>query len=520
MSLHQALIVEDNAVYRYAVRTIVDWEQCGFEVAAEAVNGKHALELLGKRTFDLVLTDVSMPEMNGISLVREVKERFPDTLVVMLSSYDDFGFVKDSLKLGAEDYLLKQELEPEALKHMLDQMKRRLRQREEKKRQEAEGRTEVRTLMLKMWLTGESPPAQASEPAFGGLIPMDCSRLVLLARLTGGGTGAEADFRLPEGEEGQVIAVPVREDRLVLLDARGSDDEEGGFAARRIARRWVREAEGRGRAAAVGFSDEETGIRGLQAAYRSAERALFRTVYEGWGRLLETSAERQPAASASSVHPDADPAIDPVRIGRWQQALRSGDSGELAEALADLFRELRQRKPPQAVLKQHLVDLYASLYGAADYAGPPGAGPQNWLTDLTESLDRLDSLDRIEERLSAACRERFGETPAKPECRKEIRLALAYIREHYAEEISVAELSRHLGFSPNYLSNLFRSETGMRVTEYVNRVRMEMAKRLLRNTSLKVYEVAGQVGYQETSYFCKVFKEVTGETVTAFRRKE
>nr|WP_238357456.1 response regulator [Cohnella zeiphila] len=503
--MHQALIVEDNAVYRYAVRTIVDWEQCGFEIAAEAVNGKQALELLDKRPFDLVLTDVSMPEMNGIALVKAVKERFPDTLVVMLSSYDDFRFVKDSLKLGAEDYLLKQELEPEALRYMLDQMRRRLAQREEKKRREAESRTEVRTILLKMWLTGETPPGHGAESPLGGLALPDTSRLALLAWRPGEGDG----LRLMGEDEERILAVPLREDRLVLVDAGGPEGEDGGYAVRQLARRWLREAEGRCRVAAVGSGGEETGARGLRTAYRNAEQALFRAVYEGWGRLFE--AERE--------EPEG-PAADPARIARWQQALRGGVPEEVGDALSDLIRDLRRRKPPKPVLKRHLVDLYASLYGSAEYASPSEAGQQDWLAGLMDSLERLDSLGGIQERLLAVCRERFGETPGRPACRKEVRAALAYIREHYAEEISVADLSRHLGFSPNYLSNLFRTETGLRVTEYVNRVRTEMAKRLLRNTSLKVYEVASQVGYQETSYFCKVFKEVTGETVTAFRRKE
>ena len=499
MNLYQALVVEDNAVYRHAVRTIVDWEQCGFEIAAEAVSGRQALELLGKRRFDLILTDVSMPEMNGIDLVKAVKARDPDILVVMLSSYDDFRFVKDSLKLGAEDYLLKQELEPETLRRMLEQMKRRLGQLAETKRREAARLAELRTIVLKQWLTGETPPV----PAADGIVPPDGCRLALLAWRPDEDDG----FRLPAEDAGRAIAVPIRTGRLVLLDTGSRSDGDGEFASRRIAKRWLREAGGRSRAAAVAAGEGGAGAGRLRAAYRAAEEALFRTVYDGWGQLFE--AERRQ---------EAERAVDPQRIVRWREALRGSDLDELADALADLFRELRRRKPAMATLKQHLVDLYVSLFGRAEYGGGMLAG-QDWLTELTDSLERLDSLDAIQERLLAVCRERCGPTAASS-CRKEIRQALAYIREHYAEDISVAELSRHLGFSPNYLSSLFRSETGLRVTEYVSRVRMEMAKRLLRNTPLKVYEVASQVGYQETSYFCKVFKEVTGETVTAFRRKE
>jgi len=262
--MYKTLVVEDNAVFRYAVRTIVDWASCGFEVAAEAVNGKHALTLLEARRFDLILTDVSMPEMNGIDLLRAVKRQTPDTVIVMLSSYDDFRFVKDSMKIGAEDYLLKHDLEPEAMRQLLEQVKQ-------------------------------------------------------------------------------------------LLDKRRAREEES--------------------------------LRGAA------------------------------------------------------ETLTAADAGARAD-----------------------TDAAGATYS-----------------------------------------------------RKEIRQAVDYIQAHYAEEISIAALARSLGFSANYLSNLFRSETGYRMKEFVNRVRVERAKRLLRDTNLKVYEVAERVGFQDSSYFCKVFKEITGTTVTTGR---
>jgi len=239
--MYKTLVVEDNAVFRYAVRTIVDWASCGFELAAEAVNGKHALTLMEARRFDFILTDVSMPEMNGIDLLRTVKRDSPDTVFVMLSSYDDFRFVKDSMKIGAEDYLLKHDLEPEGMRRMLEQVKQVLDKQREDRRVQAEGR------------------------------------------------------------------------------------------------------------------------------------------------------------------------------------------------------------------------------------------------------------------------------------RKEIRQAIAYIQAHYAEDISTAELAQRLGFSANYMSNLFRSETGYRIKEFVNRERVAQARRLLKETNLKVYEVAERVGFQDSSYFCKVFKEITGTTVSTER---
>lgn len=517
MSRYQALLVEDNAVYRQAIRTLIDWEQSGFRIGAEAVNGKQALEKLAVQRFDLILTDVSMPEMNGIDLVKAVKQSGEDAVIVMLSSYDDFQFVKDSLKLGAEDYLLKQELAPESLMAMLAQVSDKLSRLAAQKSKEREDRTEKCVARLRQRLTGEAPADSATDADLAALLPAGEYRLVLLAARDGESLGREAwqtdECDVADAHECRpALAIPIRADRLAAVIAvpegvpgRSGSDRE----ARDAAVRWIGRGDARGRrAAAIAAGRGSGGLRGLREAYEEAERALFHAVYDGWGRLYEADA-RVPAP--------VDPACEAETIQRWQTALRSASGDELAAAAACQFRLFARQKPAKPVLQRHLVELYASLYHHSEPA--PGES-RDWWTSLADSLERLDSLDRMEESLAASCRERFPDAEAVSANRKEIRQAIAYIRGHYAEEISVANLSVHLGFSANYLSNLFRSETGLRVTEYVNRVRMEVAKRLLRDTQLKVYEVAAKVGYHEASYFCKVFKEVTGETVTAFRQKE
>jgi len=519
VSHYQALLVEDNAVYRQAIRTLIDWERSGFCIGAEAVNGKQALEKIAVQRFDLILTDVSMPEMNGVDLVKAVKERGEDAVIVMLSAYDDFQFVKDSLKLGAEDYLLKQELAPESLTAMLAQVADKLNRLQVQKSKELEDRTEMRAARLKQLLSGEAPADAGADADLATMLPPGEYRLVLLAARHGE-TVCREDWRLDAPNEGGArvdgdvaLAIPIRTDRLAVVIAvpegaagRSGSDRAIGEAAVR----WLGRGDTRGRrAAAIAAGRGSGGLISLRDAYKEAERALFQAVYDGWGRLYEAADTRTP--------PPVDPACEAEAMQRWQAALRSASGDELAAAAASHFKLFARQKPAKPILQRHLVELYASLY---HHSEPAMGEPRDWWTALTESLERLDPLDRMEEALAAACRERFPGSEAVPANRKEIRQAIAYIRAHYAEEISVADLSAHLGFSANYLSNLFRSETGLRVTEFVNRVRMEVAKRLLRDSQLKVYEVAGKVGYHDASYFCKVFKEITGETVTAFRQKD
>ncbi|QMV43176.1 response regulator transcription factor [Cohnella cholangitidis] len=121
--MQQVMIVEDDVMYRYAIRSSMEWEKEGFRICAEAINGKHALTLLQDCRPDIVITDINMPEMNGIDLIAELQEHHPFIKIIVLSSYDDFPFVKQALKSGAKDYLLKHELEPGELADLMKRLK-------------------------------------------------------------------------------------------------------------------------------------------------------------------------------------------------------------------------------------------------------------------------------------------------------------------------------------------------------------------------------------------------------------
>ncbi len=106
------LLVDDDALFRVQFRGMADWEQAGFRIAAEARNGREAIEEIERMKPDIILTDISMPVMDGIGLIEYVKRYHPEIPVVALSAYDDFDFVRASLKNGAQDYLLKSGCEP------------------------------------------------------------------------------------------------------------------------------------------------------------------------------------------------------------------------------------------------------------------------------------------------------------------------------------------------------------------------------------------------------------------------
>ncbi|HBG55275.1 MAG TPA: DNA-binding response regulator, partial [Ruminococcaceae bacterium] len=114
-NLCKVLIVEDEYITRQGIRNMMDWKAEGFEIVGEACNGKEALELVGKFHPHIVLTDIVMPVMDGLNLEQNLRVKYPEIQVVVLSSYSDFKYVRNSFQSGAADYILKPTLNPAAL---------------------------------------------------------------------------------------------------------------------------------------------------------------------------------------------------------------------------------------------------------------------------------------------------------------------------------------------------------------------------------------------------------------------
>ena len=123
-NLQKIVIIDDEMVLRNGLKYLCDWEAHGFTIAGEASNGIEGFQLIQEIRPDIVITDIVMPGMDGISLTAQIKEHFPNIHIIVLSSYDNFAYAKSSFKLGIADYLLKPELEAADLLHLLEKLSR------------------------------------------------------------------------------------------------------------------------------------------------------------------------------------------------------------------------------------------------------------------------------------------------------------------------------------------------------------------------------------------------------------
>lgn len=124
--MYHVLLVDDDMTNRIGIRSLLDWEELGFDVVGAVENGKAALEFLETATVHLIITDMKMPIMGGIRLISEIRKINNTIQIIAVSSYSDFDLVREGFKYGIEDYLLKTELNPESLKKLVLKVKKKL----------------------------------------------------------------------------------------------------------------------------------------------------------------------------------------------------------------------------------------------------------------------------------------------------------------------------------------------------------------------------------------------------------
>jgi len=132
----KVLIVDDEPIFRMGLQTCLDWNALGFQIVGHAADGEEALRLIGERRPDVVFTDIKMPVMDGLELTERIMAQYDDIFVIILSCYNDFDFVREALRLGAVDYMVKLYVNPEEFAEFLRRMKERIDQRKEKRHHE------------------------------------------------------------------------------------------------------------------------------------------------------------------------------------------------------------------------------------------------------------------------------------------------------------------------------------------------------------------------------------------------
>lgn len=523
--LFQILLVDDEPLVHHHVMTITDWPSHGFEISGEAYSAPMALEALEASRPHIAIIDVNMPGMNGVELQRTIRERYPAVKTIMLSSYDDYDYVRESLRNGAVDYVLKHRLNEQSLLAILKKAAQEVQQeagatgsRLKDGSQNADSRAEdLREHTLRL-LAGQPGAAGILEQSLrrsglpDGVVCYMAAAVQMVPFLLLTQSRSDVQMNALVGQAVQImqqslgdlpqrLAVYVENGRLAVLFAFTERSEQAAVSE---AGRLMSNIS---HSLALFLNLKCTSALGhvcgslslLEASYRTAER------------LLDNAAAQEEMAGGM----DSPRLL--MTIGNQKQLLLAierldleGVERSIAGAFAPVQKHPLHSPSVQMIVSELLAIGERTLTrGNAEAGGLPSreelgsigsvAGLEQWLKTYYGSL--LGSLRRHQ---------------AQGSYSRHVSHAVELILERYPSYITLELAADLIGLNPSYLSRIFKEETRTTFSEYLNRVRIDASCRLLEAGNSTVKQISSQVGFTTYNYFFKVFKELTGTTPHAF----
>ncbi|PYI53082.1 response regulator transcription factor [Paenibacillus flagellatus] len=520
--MFKVMIVDDEPHIRKGLRTIIPWESFGFVVTAEAEDGAEALERAESHVPDVVITDIRMPRMDGIELSKELKSRFPDIKVLILSGYNEFAYAKEAMKYGVADYLLKP-VDPEELGPILSDTYDRLWERLQHEMKERRRANSLKDFMIGKLIRGEvrrdvRQTAKEYGIALNGqsfrvlIVSMDRYGDMLLS-LSGREIGlkrfavANVLQELLDGG-GELFELSEQQFGLLLTEPAPMERESIRRFAETIVDcvgRYVKESVTVAAGPVVSSSGE------LSASYSGALKALERKFFFDSEHVFVHEAGEAP------------PSVPTVR---WDdaallKAVREGDAGRIAREAERLLGPLESRVVELEELKLHMMTTIIRL---AKLFEEHHRDWQSFYKDKLAEMGRIleyESIPRLKTFLVDISMEigRYVRTSPDGRADSRVRDIVSHIENRYMDELNLKELSKMFYVNAVYLGQLFKKETGEYFNDYMNKVRIRHAAALLTETELSAAEIAERVGYKYVDHFYRHFKHIHGVNPGEYRKK-
>lgn len=522
----RVIIADDEERICQLIKVLADWDRLQMEVVGIAGNGPEALALVQTLSPDILITDIRMPGCSGLELISRAKALLPTLEVIIISGYAQFDYAQTAIQYGVGEYLLKP-VNQEALNATLEKMGNRCREQSEQNTKslhmrKASDQVRLRTNLIPDLLSGRYAARDSAELQetyhFDG--KSDMYQVCLL----------KMDYDPEQFPEPSLDIVRTKAEdilRPALLEI-CDDFILGGpgpalygvlnYAAknRDLLRSTLRECLNELVALtslfgpvvfSMALGQAVSAPEALHEAFLSAQSIISERLTEGTGRLLER------ASPPSALH-ESNPLAGYIQsIARAIELLSLQEAANAATALEEAVAAVPK------VTGAEVLELVRGA-GAVFFTRLGFERREQMMLDFDKRCGQcatfreiFDCLQKTQALCLSSAIRRQQDQAGQP-----IRIAKQYIQKHFSDPLTLEEVSDITGFSVNYFSTLFKKETGEGFAKYVTRVRMEEARRFLRETRLPVSEICKRVGYADVKHFTHAFKAAAGLTPGEFRK--
>lgn len=529
----RVLLVDDEIFTIRMLQNVIHWKELGLELAGYAQSGEEAYEKVVKDTPDIIISDIKMPGMNGLEFVKKVKNYNQGIKIILMSAYADFSYVQEGIRLKCSDYILKP-IDESDLEKVLRKLILEIQGEKEQKTIVSKSASQLDKINLFHFMkTGHGINKVKNANPQGTMRRMLASEYAVFMIQVSNTTIDEYNkmTNIEMVYEGYISSI--LEKALASLEIEGIlfDYEENSWTIivgnsqdrkrEEIARRLIevmREETGIG--VNVCFSSFGRRPEELPELYAELQNLSKYSFYVGDTDILgydyNCNKEELNEVRDIGVMRDIESAIckkDSEKIFAMLNEIfelskeyRPGGLSNIYEICYQVLLSVRRQIPEEEKMSETYRELFSLSY---------------------ESLKQISSMKELKEKIMQVvgymqCVSDSADSQ-KSACERNkaysdaVKESIELMEQRFKENLSLDEICDEVAVSKNYFCYLFKRETGRSVWNYLTELRMECAKQLLENSNMKSYEIAFQVGYDNPSYFSKLFKKYENVTPNEYR---
>ena len=530
--MYNFMIVDDDKLVRERILSLIPQQKLGLELCGEAENGIQALEIFQNTHPQIVLLDLNIPLLDGIEVAKAMIQEDPDVNVVIITGHGSLGTAQMAIRSGVIDFLLKP-INPDELSSVLNKIVRKLKAAKDMalERQRIDRLLEKSMPMLRSRYFLSLIRKNAEE-----LDEDDCQEHLADFGIAGNNSSISVTLIVPNHEtraiSTQISMQSILEEELekrlgslgigclfcydvmqrMILVAYGNQKQFASLLEEKISaiRDKMRYVHHMDFSASIGST--VSNFCHLRTSYLDAECALgYRNIF-GNNNIVNSATVKNIDIPTQQIPTMSYNEIMDLLVTENMEDIRSGVDHYLN-------RLSYMSQSSLAFMRQKAIELQALLLNCANELGLDTDIQDDKKNMLYVQLLSADHLLEIKKVVIQTAEEIVLGIHSKRKDNKARALSSAkqYVYKNYADpELSLATVAESVSLSPNYVSQLFRRYDDCSFTEFLNHVRIDMAKKLLSTTHMRVYEVALAVGYQNSKYFFHLFKQITGKRPKEF----
>ncbi|KAF1296671.1 DNA-binding response regulator [Enterococcus sp. JM4C] len=478
--MYRVLLVDDEYMILMGLSKIIPWQNYGFEVVATAENAKDALSILEEKAIDLVITDVTMPEMSGLEFIEAAQNQRYEFEFMILSGYQEFEYLKSGLQLGAVNYLMKPVNKVELIES-LEKVKERLEEREEQKNQQET----YREFLLTQWVNEELDEREEEEiqtlmeqsvapwRVISGQFPRVYRKQV--SRWLETNRQEFYYFR----NLGELVFF------VLIYQGKENVDEFTHFAEELFEDSdWV-----------MSLSQPVVETEDIPEMYRKVRQSY--QLHQFYGVNTTHILVAQEEVNAESL----------IDLSEFNRLVTLNKPATLKEAVRKIFSDVLSLGISPEDVRHIAFLLFMDIYrqfGQLD--------DEDYLATI-QKINQAITVNELEKLLVKV----IDEQKEPKMYSSNVQNVLAIIEKDYQKELTLKRVSDELHLNVMYLGQLFKKETKRSFSQFLNQFRMEKAQNLLLHSEKNINEIADEIGYNNSTYFSKMFKKMYGVSPKEYR---